>query len=160
CAGIGRRPANSIAEAILRDRGVPGASSPCPAAGGVARWGRDRREARAAGGAALPDLRPARRGAPPSDAAILLTPVSADRSGRVAGRELPGPGRPAVAPRSHCPGRDVGRRMIDSLFHDPVGAIQLLLLMVPGLLLAVTVHEVAHGWVADRLGDPTARLAG
>ena len=34
------------------------------------------------------------------------------------------------------------------------------LLMVPGLLLAVTVHEVAHGWVADRLGDPTARLAG
>lgn len=36
----------------------------------------------------------------------------------------------------------------------------MLLLMVPGLLLAVTVHEVAHGWVADRLGDPTARLAG
>jgi Zn-dependent protease len=26
--------------------------------------------------------------------------------------------------------------------------------------LAVTLHEVAHGWVADRLGDPTARLAG
>jgi Zn-dependent protease len=50
--------------------------------------------------------------------------------------------------------------MIDSLFRDPVGAIQLLLLMIPGLLLAVTVHEVAHGWVADRLGDPTARLAG
>src|SRR5215475_6950273 len=50
--------------------------------------------------------------------------------------------------------------MIDSLFRDPVGAIQMLLLMVPGLLLAVTVHEVAHGWVADRLGDPTARLAG
>jgi len=50
--------------------------------------------------------------------------------------------------------------MIDSLFRDPVGAIQLLVLMIPGLLLAVTVHEVAHGWVADRLGDPTARLAG
>ena len=32
--------------------------------------------------------------------------------------------------------------------------------MIPGLLLAVTVHEVAHGWVADRLGDLTARLAG
>ena len=28
------------------------------------------------------------------------------------------------------------------------------------LLLAVTFHEVAHGYVADRLGDPTARLAG
>lgn len=33
------------------------------------------------------------------------------------------------------------------------------LLAVP-ILLAVTVHEVAHGWVADKLGDPTARLAG
>ncbi|MHB8764777.1 MAG: site-2 protease family protein [Deferrisomatales bacterium] len=28
------------------------------------------------------------------------------------------------------------------------------------ILLAVTFHEVAHGYVADRLGDPTARLAG
>jgi Zn-dependent protease len=50
--------------------------------------------------------------------------------------------------------------MIDDVLRDPAGAVQMLLLMVPGLLLAVTVHEVAHGWVADRLGDPTARLAG
>jgi Zn-dependent protease len=28
------------------------------------------------------------------------------------------------------------------------------------LIFAVTVHEAAHGWVADRLGDPTARQAG
>jgi Zn-dependent protease len=28
------------------------------------------------------------------------------------------------------------------------------------LLLAVVTHEVAHGWVADKLGDPTARLMG
>ncbi len=27
-------------------------------------------------------------------------------------------------------------------------------------MAAVTFHEVAHGWVADRLGDPTPRLAG
>jgi Zn-dependent protease len=27
-------------------------------------------------------------------------------------------------------------------------------------LLAITLHEAAHGYVADRLGDPTARLAG
>lgn len=33
------------------------------------------------------------------------------------------------------------------------------LLTVP-LLIAVTFHEVAHGMVADRLGDPTARYAG
>lgn len=28
------------------------------------------------------------------------------------------------------------------------------------LLLAITVHECAHAWVADRLGDPTARYLG
>lgn len=28
------------------------------------------------------------------------------------------------------------------------------------LVFAVTVHEAAHGWVADRLGDPTARKLG
>jgi Zn-dependent protease len=50
--------------------------------------------------------------------------------------------------------------MIDDLLHDPAGALQRLILMMPALLLAVTIHEVAHGWVADRLGDPTARLAG
>jgi Zn-dependent protease len=50
--------------------------------------------------------------------------------------------------------------MIDGLFTDPVRFFQTLILMVPALLLAVTVHEVAHGFVADRLGDPTARIAG
>jgi len=28
------------------------------------------------------------------------------------------------------------------------------------LLFAVIAHEVAHGWVAGKLGDPTARLMG
>ncbi len=28
------------------------------------------------------------------------------------------------------------------------------------LLVGVILHEVAHGWAAERLGDPTARLAG
>jgi Zn-dependent protease len=28
------------------------------------------------------------------------------------------------------------------------------------LVLSAVFHEVAHGWVADRLGDPTARLLG
>ncbi|MBI5016984.1 MAG: site-2 protease family protein [Deltaproteobacteria bacterium] len=36
---------------------------------------------------------------------------------------------------------------------------ELTLLAVP-LLLAVTFHEAAHGYVADRLGDPTPRAAG
>ena len=43
---------------------------------------------------------------------------------------------------------------------DPIALLQGLILKIPALLLAVTVHEVAHGWVADRLGDPTARLQG
>jgi Zn-dependent protease len=33
------------------------------------------------------------------------------------------------------------------------------IMLVPALL-AVTLHEVAHGYVADRFGDPTARLLG
>jgi Zn-dependent protease len=40
------------------------------------------------------------------------------------------------------------------------GHIQELVLMIPAILIAVTFHEVAHAWTADRLGDPTARLAG
>ena len=28
------------------------------------------------------------------------------------------------------------------------------------LLFSLTVHESAHAWTADRLGDPTARLLG
>jgi Zn-dependent protease len=43
---------------------------------------------------------------------------------------------------------------------DPFEFLQSLVLKIPALLLAVTIHEVAHGWVADRLGDPTARLSG
>ncbi len=46
------------------------------------------------------------------------------------------------------------------MFGDPIVFLQGLVLKVPALLLAVTIHEVAHGWVADRLGDPTARLSG
>ncbi|HHO69571.1 MAG TPA: site-2 protease family protein, partial [Gammaproteobacteria bacterium] len=28
------------------------------------------------------------------------------------------------------------------------------------VLLAITVHETAHGWVASRLGDQTAKMLG
>jgi len=33
-------------------------------------------------------------------------------------------------------------------------------LMVPAIVLGLTCHEFAHGWVADRLGDHTARYQG
>jgi Zn-dependent protease len=39
-------------------------------------------------------------------------------------------------------------------------AIQQIILIIPGFLIAITVHEFAHGYVAYRLGDPTAKLAG
>jgi len=32
--------------------------------------------------------------------------------------------------------------------------------MIVPLLFAVTIHEFAHGWMAYRLGDPTAKLSG
>lgn len=38
--------------------------------------------------------------------------------------------------------------------------IQKIILFAPPVLLAITVHEVAHGWVANKLGDPTARMLG
>ncbi|MDH5231405.1 MAG: site-2 protease family protein [Gammaproteobacteria bacterium] len=38
--------------------------------------------------------------------------------------------------------------------------IQLLVASVIPVLFAITVHEVAHGWVAKKLGDPTAMMLG
>src|SRR5512144_469499 len=46
------------------------------------------------------------------------------------------------------------------LFGDPALFLQRLFLQLPSLLVAVTVHELAHALVADRLGDPTARRQG
>jgi Zn-dependent protease len=38
--------------------------------------------------------------------------------------------------------------------------LQQISIMALPLLLGVILHEVAHGWVANKLGDPTARLSG
>ncbi len=38
--------------------------------------------------------------------------------------------------------------------------VQQISIMALPLLLGVILHEVAHGWVANKLGDPTARLMG
>jgi Zn-dependent protease len=38
--------------------------------------------------------------------------------------------------------------------------VQKVILWIIPLIFAITVHEVAHGWVANKLGDPTARLKG
>ncbi len=43
--------------------------------------------------------------------------------------------------------------------HD-LNLIQQLAVFVLPLIFAITVHETAHGWVADKLGDHTARMQG
>jgi len=34
------------------------------------------------------------------------------------------------------------------------------ILIIVAFLFSLSIHEMAHAWMADRLGDPTARLAG
>ena len=41
-----------------------------------------------------------------------------------------------------------------------LNVIQLLVVLAPPLLLAITLHEVAHGWMALRCGDTTAKAQG
>jgi len=43
--------------------------------------------------------------------------------------------------------------MLSILLSNPI----VFLILFPGLLLAITVHEFAHAWAADHLGDPTPR---
>lgn len=38
--------------------------------------------------------------------------------------------------------------------------LQSIALIAPGFLLAITVHEFTHGYIAYKLGDPTAKAAG
>ena len=47
--------------------------------------------------------------------------------------------------------------MIDG---DIGSLIRSLILSAPAILFALTIHELAHGWVAWRLGDPTAKMQG
>lgn len=49
---------------------------------------------------------------------------------------------------------------LSNLLEDPRAALIGLLLSLPGILLALCAHESAHAYVADRCGDPTARLMG
>jgi Zn-dependent protease len=46
--------------------------------------------------------------------------------------------------------------LINLLIRDP---LTFALIAVP-LLYSVILHELAHGWVAWRMGDPTAKMMG
>ncbi len=43
---------------------------------------------------------------------------------------------------------------------DTINQIQLIAVAALPVLFAITLHEVAHGWVASRLGDQTAAILG
>lgn len=47
-----------------------------------------------------------------------------------------------------------------NLLSDPVNFLIGKLLTLPAILIALTVHEVCHGFVAYKCGDPTARMTG
>ena len=50
--------------------------------------------------------------------------------------------------------------MIQYFRQDPGGALIYLLMSTVSILTCLIVHEVAHGWVALKCGDPTAKWAG
>jgi Zn-dependent protease len=43
---------------------------------------------------------------------------------------------------------------------EKLNTIQTIAVIVPPFVFSVILHEVVHGWVAEKLGDPTARNAG
>lgn len=46
--------------------------------------------------------------------------------------------------------------MLDILFSNPI----IFITFIPGLIAAITIHEFAHAFIADKLGDPTPRIQG
>lgn len=46
--------------------------------------------------------------------------------------------------------------MLNLFFESPL----LFVLIFPGILMTISIHEFAHCWVADKLGDPTPRIKG
>ena len=49
---------------------------------------------------------------------------------------------------------------ISSLRADPVGTVIEIVFMIAALLLSLILHELGHGFVALRCGDPTAKMMG
>jgi len=50
--------------------------------------------------------------------------------------------------------------LFDDLFNDPVRFLEDALYRIPAVLIALVLHEWAHGYIAYRMGDPTARAMG
>jgi len=72
---------------------------------------------------------------------------------------LPGPALFPVGRRKGCGDKisEVqGMGLLNLLFRNPAAFV---LLVIP-LLYSIILHELAHGWVADKMGDSTARWLG
>lgn len=54
----------------------------------------------------------------------------------------------------------MGILVIWKLISFSVGDVVSLIIMVPAVLIAITFHEYAHAFVADKLGDDTPRMQG
>ena len=50
--------------------------------------------------------------------------------------------------------------ILSGLQSDPQGTLIILLYQIPAILIALTLHELSHGYVAYRCGDPTAQMMG
>ncbi len=50
-------------------------------------------------------------------------------------------------------------RLLTIIMYE-LSLVQKILIWAIPVIFAITLHEVAHGWVANKLGDPTARLLG
>ena len=50
--------------------------------------------------------------------------------------------------------------MLDWMRTDPLAFFKFMLYRAPAVLIALTLHEIAHGYIAYRCGDPTAKNMG
>ena len=50
--------------------------------------------------------------------------------------------------------------ILSGLRSDPQGTLITLCYLIPAILISLTLHELAHGYVAYRCGDPTAMMLG
>lgn len=46
------------------------------------------------------------------------------------------------------------------MFSDMIYNLPVYLMRIPVILLSLTIHEISHGWIASKLGDPTAKNLG
>ena len=50
--------------------------------------------------------------------------------------------------------------ILTMLKNDPLGGVIYIVIFAVALLFSLILHECAHGWVAWRCGDPTAKMMG